>query len=119
VSAPENAARSDERSARASDSSRASASNNVGGPAVSVGRFFLSRSATIFGLNCGTMITRAPVRSGAFTSAASPNPWKIGRTASTRSSGDRPTQAASCIASLRKLPCESMIPFGSPVVPPE
>ncbi len=57
--------------------------------------------------------------SGAWISAPRPKPWKIGNTARTMSDSPSPTHAASSSPSLMKFWCDSMIPLGDPVVPPE
>ena len=96
-----------------------SASYSVGTPAISVGRFLRISLAVVSGLKTGTRTSRQPLRSPALTSAARPNPWKIGSAARIVSSGPRPIHARTCNPSLTKFECESTMPFGVPVVPPE
>ena len=59
-----------------------------------------------------------PLRSTAWTSAPRPKPWKIGRTARIDVALDRADPRGDLHRLAVKLAWESMIPLGSPVVPP-
>jgi hypothetical protein len=48
----------------------------------------------------------------------SPKPWKMGRIARMESPFHIFPQAETCIPSLMKFMLDSMIPLGTPVVPP-
>ena len=119
VSAPENAARKHERSARASERSRVSASYNVGTPTMRVGLPVRMTSATAAALKTGTRIALPPLSNTALMHKPSPTPWKMGRAASITSPGPSPTHAAACIPSAVRLRFDSITPLGEPVVPPE
>ena len=65
--------------------------------------FFLIRSATISGVNCGTRMLFPPPMNAALMQTPRPKPWKIGRIARIESPPPMEPQAATCFPSLMKL----------------
>ena len=91
--------------------------NIAGTPNMVVTRCFSMSSSTMPGSNICSRITVAPFQSEGIGVTLRPPMWKSGATTSVRSS-DNPSKARDALMLFhRMLPCDSIAPFGRPVVP--
>src|SRR5438309_1923064 len=91
--------------------------NIAGTPNMVVIRCFSMSSSTRPGSNICSTMTVAPFHSEGIGVTLSPPMWKSGATASVRSS-DNPSKASDALMLFHRMfPCDSIAPFGWPVVP--